>query len=296
MENLTDVGAVRSLLDRYGFRFSKALGQNFLINPTVCPRMAEVSGVGPASGVLEIGPGIGVLTRELATRASKVVAVELDQRLLPVLEETLRDAGRVKVVHGDVMKLDLAALLKEEFRDMPVAVCANLPYYITSPIIMGLLESRLPFTTITVLVQKEAAQRLCARPGSRECGAVTLAVQYYAEAKILFPVSRGSFLPAPKVDSVVMQLQIRREPPCRVKDEACLFRLIRAAFGQRRKTLANSLTGAGLSKTEAEAALRAAGMDPGLRAEQLTLEQFAALADRVTEGAGKSAPEEVPGA
>ena len=198
MENLTDVGAVRSLLDRYGFRFSKALGQNFLINPTVCPRMAEASGVGPASGVLEIGPGIGVLTRELAARAGKVVAVELDQRLLPVLEETLRDAGRVKVVHGDVMKLDLAALLKEEFRDMPVAVCANLPYYITSPIIMGLLESRLPFTTITVLVQKEAAQRLCARPGSRECGAVTLAVQYYAEANILFPVSRGSFLPAPQ--------------------------------------------------------------------------------------------------
>lgn len=214
MENLTDVGAVRSLLDRYGFRFSKALGQNFLINPTVCPRMAEASGAGPASGVLEIGPGIGVLTRELAARAGKVVAVELDQRLLPVLEETLRDAGRVKVVHGDVMKLNLAALLKEEFRDMPVAVCANLPYYITSPIIMGLLESRLPFTTITVLVQKEAAQRLCARPGSRECGAVTLAVQYYAEAKILFPVSRGSFLPAPKVDSAVMQLQIRREPPC----------------------------------------------------------------------------------
>ena len=166
MENLTDVGVVRSLLDRYGFRFSKALGQNFLINPTVCPRMAEASGVGPASGVLEIGPGIGVLTRELATRAGKVVAVELDQRLLPVLEETLRDAGRVKVVHGDVMKLDLAALLKEEFRDMPVAVCANLPYYITSPIIMGLLESRLPFTTITVLVQKEAAQRL-SRPSPR---------------------------------------------------------------------------------------------------------------------------------
>lgn len=173
-----------------------------------------------SSGVLEIGPGIGVLTRELAARAGKVVAVELDQRLLPVLEETLRDTGPVKVIHGDAMKLDLAALLREEFPDMPVAVCANLPYYITSPILMGLLESRLPFTTITVLVQKEAAQRLCAKPGTRECGAVTLAVQYYAEAKTLFPVSRGSFLPAPKVDSAVMQLRIRREPACAVKDEA----------------------------------------------------------------------------
>lgn len=288
MENLTDISAVRGLLNRYGFRFSKALGQNFLINPTVCPRMAEASGAGPETGVLEIGPGIGVLTRELAARAGKVVAVELDQRLLPVLEETLKDAGAVKVIHGDVMKLDLAALLREEFQDMPVAVCANLPYYITSPIIMGLLESRLPFTNITVLVQKEAAQRLCARPGSRECGAVTLAVQYYAEAKILFPVSRGSFLPAPKVDSAVMQLRIRQEPPCWVKEEACLFRLVRAAFGQRRKTLANSLTGAGLSKEASAAALQAAGIAPGLRAEQLTLEQFAALADAVTDGVAQA--------
>lgn len=283
MENLTDIGAVRRLLDKYDFRFSKALGQNFLINPSVCPRMAEASGVDRSSGVLEIGPGIGVLTRELAARAGKVVAVELDQRLLPVLEETLRDTGPVKVIHGDAMKLDLAALLREEFPDMPVAVCANLPYYITSPILMGLLESRLPFTTITVLVQKEVAQRLCAKPGTRECGAVTLAVQYYAEAKTLFPVSRGSFLPAPKVDSAVMQLRIRREPACAVKDEACLFRLIRAAFGQRRKTLSNALTGAGITKEEAGAALAAAGIDSGARAEQLHLEQFAALADAVTE-------------
>lgn len=283
MENLTDIGAVRRLLDKYDFRFSKALGQNFLINPSVCPRMAEDSGVDRSSGVLEIGPGIGVLTRELAARAGKVVAVELDQRLLPVLEETLRDTGPVKVIHGDAMKLDLAALLREEFPDMPVAVCANLPYYITSPILMGLLESRLPFTTITVLVQKEAAQRLCAKPGTRECGAVTLAVQYYAEAKTLFPVSRGSFLPAPKVDSAVMQLRVRRQPACAVKDEDCLFRLIRAAFGQRRKTLSNALTGAGITKEEAGAALVAAGIDSGARAEQLRLEQFAALADAVTE-------------
>ena len=283
VENLTDIGAIRQLLDRYGFRFSKALGQNFLINPTVCPRMAAASGASADTGVLEIGPGIGVLTKELAARAGKVVAVELDQRLLPVLEETLRGAEHVKVIHGDIMKLDLAALLREEFADRPVAVCANLPYYITSPILMGLLESRLPFTTITVLVQKEAAQRLCARPGTREGGAVTLAVQYYAEAHTLFSVSRGSFLPAPKVDSAVMQLRIRPEPLCRVKDGACLFRLVRAAFGQRRKTLANSLTGAGLTKEEVGAALKIAGIDPQLRAEQLTLEQFAALSDAVTE-------------
>lgn len=279
---LTDIGYIRDLLDRHGFHFSKKLGQNFLINPSVCPRMAEACGATPDSGVLEIGPGIGVLTRELALRAGKVVAVELDDRLPPVLAETLAGQDNVTIVQGDCMKLDLAAIIRDSFGDRPVSVCANLPYYITSPILMMLLESRLPVDSITVMVQREAAQRLCATPGTRQAGAVTLAVQYYAEAQTLFTVSRGSFLPAPNVDSAVIRLTVRRQPPCTVRDERQMFRLIRAGFGQRRKTLLNALTAAGFGKDTLAAALSTAGIDPTARAEQLTLSQFAALSDALS--------------
>lgn len=276
---LTDMGFIRELLERHGFSFSKKLGQNFLINPSVCPRMAEACGAAPETGVLEIGPGIGVLTRELAHRAGRVAAIELDARLLPVLAETLAMENNVTVVQGDCLKLDLHALIREQFGDRPVAVCANLPYYITSPIIMNLLESRLPVTGITVMVQKEAARRLCAVPGTRQAGAVTLAVQYYAEAETLFGVSRGSFMPAPAVDSAVIRLTVRRDPPCAVRDERAMFRLIRAGFGQRRKTLLNSLTAAGHSKAALAAAMAAAEIPVTARAEELTLQQFAALSD-----------------
>ena len=262
---LTDVGYIRDLLDRHGFHFSKKLGQNFLINPSVCPRMAEACGAAPDTGVLEIGPGIGVLTRELALRAGKVVSIELDDRLPPVLAETLAGQDNVSFVWGDCMKLDLPAILAEQFGDRPVAVCANLPYYITSPIVMMLLESRLPVENITVMVQKEAAQRLCATPGTREAGAVTLAVQYYAEAETLFGVSRGSFMPAPNVDSAVIRLSVRKQPPCHVQDERQMFRLIRAGFNQRRKTLLNSLTGAGYNKEQLNAAFAEAGLSPTAR-------------------------------
>lgn len=286
MQSLTDIRAVRDLLERHGFRFSKALGQNFLINPSVCPRMAQACGANKDSGVLEIGPGIGVLTRELSRQAGRVVCIELDSRLFPVLKETLSDCPNVHLVEGDAMKLDLASLLREHFTRadgqlMPVCVCANLPYYITSPLIMRLLESRLPLTSITVLVQKEAAQRLCAQPGTRACGAVTMAVQYYAQARTLFPVSRGSFLPAPRVDSMVMQLTLRQAPPVKTDDPALMFRLIRSAFGQRRKTLANSLMPCGLSKEQAIAALERAGISSTMRAEQCTLDDFARLANIV---------------
>ena len=280
---LTDIGVIRDVLERHGFHFSKKLGQNFLINPSVCPRMAEACGATPESGVLEIGPGIGVLTYELARRAGKVVAIELDDRLPPVLAETLAGQDNVEIVQGDCLKLDLAALIAEKFGDREVAVCANLPYYITSPIIMSLLESRLPVSSITVMVQKEAAQRLCAQVGTREAGAVTLAVQYYAEAETLFTVSRGSFLPAPNVDSAVIRLTVRKQPPCPVRDEKVLFRLIRAGFGQRRKTLLNSLGSAGYGKDALATAFAAAGVSPTARAEQLTLSQFAALADALTQ-------------
>ena len=278
---LTDIAVMRDILTRHGFSFSKALGQNFLVNPSVCPRMATAChpDIDGPFAVLEIGPGIGVLTAELARVAAKVITVELDDRLIPVLKETLAEFDNVTVIHGDAMKLDLPALLAEHAAGLPVVVCANLPYYITSPILMNLLESRLPIECITVLVQKEAAVRLCARPGTRECGSVTLAVQYFAQPQILFPVSRGSFMPAPKVDSSVIQLRIRKTPPCTVSDEALLFRLIHAAFGQRRKTLLNSLCSAGYQKPQIAAALTAAGLSPTARAEELTMEQFAALTE-----------------
>jgi len=267
------------ILRRHGFTFSKAKGQNFIVNPGVCPRMAILSGAMKSDGVLEIGPGAGALTRALSDVAGKVVAVELDERLMPVLGETLGGLGNVTVVQGDIMQLDLAALLEEHFKNMPVRVCANLPYYITSPILMRLLESRLPFVSVTVMAQKEAAERLCAPMGSRACGAVTAAVAYYAEARQLFGVSRGSFFPAPKVDSAVLQLKPRQMPPVEVADEAFFFRVIRAAFGQRRKTAANAVSaGLAIEKAVVLEAMGRAGIPAQARAENLTLEDYAGLA------------------
>ncbi|MBQ9861318.1 MAG: 16S rRNA (adenine(1518)-N(6)/adenine(1519)-N(6))-dimethyltransferase RsmA [Clostridia bacterium] len=279
MPALTDLSTVRDILSRHGFSFSKALGQNFLINPSVCPRMAQLCHpeLDGEFAVLEIGPGIGVLTKELAQVAKRVISIELDTRLLPILKETLADYPNVTVINGDAMKLDLAAVLKEHAEGLPVVVCANLPYYITSPLLMRLLESRLPVEAITVLVQKEAAVRLCAKPATRECGAVTLAVRYFAEPEILFSVSRGSFLPAPKVDSSVIRLRLHGKPPCEIADEALFFRLVHAAFGQRRKTLPNSLGAAGYTKEQIVTALQAAGLSPTTRAEELTLAQYATL-------------------
>ena len=287
MPTLTNMRDMQELLARHGFRFSKALGQNFLINPSVCPRMASLCGADAHTGVLEVGPGIGVLTEQLAAVARKVVSVELDDRLLPVLAETLAGHDNVEIVHGDILKLDLPALIEEKFsyvdengerRRMPVVVCANLPYYITSPVLMALMEQHLPIDAITVLVQKEAAERLCAAPGTRECGAITLAVHYYAEPEILFGVSRGSFMPAPNVDSTVIRLQMRGDERLPADVEKKLFRVIRAAFEQRRKTLNNSLKTGGFSKEQIAAALEAADIPPTARAEQLSMEQFVRLA------------------
>lgn len=285
MKRLSDIGTIKELLSRHGFSFSKALGQNFLVNPSVCPRMAESSGAGPGVGVLEIGPGIGVLTQELCQLADKVVAVELDKRLLPVLGETLAEFDNIRIVNADVLKLDLNRLIAEEFDGLEVVVCANLPYYITSPVIMKLLEDRLPVKAITVMVQKEAAQRICAPVGSRESGAVTVSVNYYAEPELLFHVSAGSFMPAPKVDSAVIRLDILQEPPVDC-DRAAFFRVVKAAFSQRRKVIANSLSaGLGISKADAAALLEQAGVAPNARAEQLSLQDFAAIANRLNGGA-----------
>ncbi|MCQ2461875.1 MAG: 16S rRNA (adenine(1518)-N(6)/adenine(1519)-N(6))-dimethyltransferase RsmA [Clostridia bacterium] len=282
MYNLSDTAIIKDILGRHGFSFSKSLGQNFLVNPSVCPKMAELAGLDENTGVLEIGPGIGVLTSELAKRAKKAVAVELDSRLLPVLGETLSDFDNVEIINADVMKIDLSSLIKEKFGDMRVCVCANLPYYITSPVIMLLLESRLPIDSITVMVQKEAAQRLTARVGSRESGAVTVAVDYYSEAVKLFDVSRGSFLPPPNVDSAVIQLKVRETPPVSVSDEKLFFAMVKAAFAQRRKTAVNSVSsGLGISKQTVAAALQKSGLSVNARAESLSMQELAALCENI---------------
>lgn len=280
MENLSNISVIRDVLSRHGFSFSKGLGQNFLINPTVCPRMAEMGNAQPGWGMIEIGAGVGVLTAELAQRANKVVCIEIDSRLLPILDETLAEYDNIKIVNQDVLKVDLHKLIAEEFPNMPVAVCANLPYYITSPIIMNLLESRLPISSLTVMVQKEAAQRICAMPGSREVGAVSIAVRYYCEPKVLFQVSRGSFMPAPDVDSTVIRLDIRKQPAVDVKREEDFFRVVKAAFSQRRKTLSNTLSsGLSMNKTQIAELLERAGVASNLRAEQLSMQQFADIAN-----------------
>ena len=280
MENRSNISVIRDVLSRHGFSFSKGLGQNFLINPTVCPRMAEMGNAQPGWGMIEIGAGVGVLTAELAQRADKVVCIEIDSRLLPILDETLAEYDNIKIVNQDVLKVDLHKLIAEEFPNMPVAVCANLPYYITSPIIMNLLESRLPISSLTVMVQKEAAQRICAMPGSREVGAVSIAVRYYCEPKVLFQVSRGSFMPAPDVDSTVIRLDIRKQPTVDVKREEDFFRVVKAAFSQRRKTLSNTLSsGFSMNKTQIAELLERAGVASNLRAEQLSMQQFADIAN-----------------
>ena len=282
MKKLSDIGTIKEILTKYGFSFSKALGQNFLVNPSVCPKMAEMGGAKDGVGVIEVGPGIGVLTYELAKRADKVVAIELDKRLLPVLDETLEEFDNVKIINDDVLKIDLHKLIEEEFSGLDVVVCANLPYYITSPVIMKLLEDKLPIKSITVMVQKEAADRLCATLGTRQTGAVTVAVNYYAKAEMLFKVSSGSFMPPPKVDSAVIKLDVYEEPVVKTDSEEMLFRVIKAAFAQRRKTLLNTLSNSmQFTKTDISKALDSAGIPQTARAEQLKLEDFAAIADEL---------------
>ena len=278
--DLTNISVIKELCARHGFALSKGFGQNFIVNPGICPKMVEAAGIDESFGVLEIGPGIGVLTKELCARAKKVVAVEVDERLPALLAETMGSYVNFQLVLGDVLKLDLAALIAREFSGLKVAVCANLPYYITSPIVMKLLEERLPLEHITVMVQKEAAERLCAVPGTRQAGAVSYAVRYYAAPKVLFTVQPGSFYPPPKVTSAVIQLALHKAPPVQPHSEALLFRTVRAAFGQRRKTAANAISaGLSLPKAQVAAAIAACGLPPAARPEQLTLEQYAALSD-----------------
>lgn len=283
--DLCDPRQIKALLNRHGFHFSKRLGQNFLIAPWVPQETAAASGAEKGVGVLEIGPGIGPLTEQLAQRAEKVAAVELDRSLLPVLEETMAGRDNVTIIPGDILQLDLAALCREEFPGLPVVVCANLPYNITTPVLTALLESRC-FQSVTVMIQREVALRVCAQPGSADYGAFTLLCQYYADPELLFDVPPDCFHPAPKVTSSVLRLTARETPPAAVEDPALFFRLVRGAFGQRRKTLLNALTadlGSQLDKETLRQAILACDLTETIRGERLSFESFAELSRKVGE-------------
>ncbi len=285
---LTNLRQVQALLQRHGFRFSKSMGQNFLTAAWVPERIAEEAGLDQNTGVLEVGPGVGCLTEQLSLRAGKVLSVELDKALKPVLAETLAGRENVTVIFGDVLRQNLPALVLEHFPGLRPVVCANLPYNVTSPLLAAFLEAGC-FETITVMIQKEVAQRLCARPGTAAYGAFTVFVNWYAEPEMLFDVSPGCFVPQPKVTSTVIRLQRRQAPPAAVKDEKLLFRAVKAAFGQRRKTLQNALA-AGLgdyTKEEIAAAIATCGLDARIRGEILDIPAFCALADALHRDRGE---------
>lgn len=282
MINLTDIKTVKSLLSKHGFHFSKRLGQNFLIDASVCPRIAELGNAAPGYGVLEIGPGIGTLTQQLALHAERVTSVELDQRLLPILQETVGGFENLHVLHGDILDFDIPRLLTQEFSGLHVAVCANLPYYITTPILMHLLESGAPIDTITVMVQKEVAEKLQAKVGTRESGAITVAVNYYGSAELLFPVQRDSFLPPPNVDSAVIQIRVERRYTGITDDPAHFFAMVKHGFSQRRKTLVNALSATmHYEKSFLIELLRELELPETIRMENLTMEQLIALSNRL---------------
>lgn len=270
---------IQALLLRHGFRFSKSMGQNFLIADWVPRNTAEASGADKNSGVLEVGPGIGPLTRELCQRAGKVVSVELDHRLYPVLAETLSEYNNFTLVEGDILKQDLSALVAEHFAGLRPILCANLPYNITTPLLAACVKAKC-FTSITVLIQKEVAQRICAQPGTADYGAFTLLMQYYTEPELLFTVPNTCFLPMPKVTSAVIRCITREKPPVTVQSEAMLWRTVKAGFALRRKTLVNSLqTGFPLSKQELTQIIASCGLPGDIRGERLCLADYARLAD-----------------
>ena len=279
-----------AVLQKYHFNFQKKFGQNFLIDTTVLDRIISSAEITKEDCVLEIGPGIGTMTQYLAERAGSVVAVEIDKALIPILEETLQDYDNVTVINDDILKVDINRLVEEKNGGHPIKVVANLPYYITTPIIMGLFESRVPLKSITIMVQKEVADRMQVGPGTKDYGALSLAVQYYAKPQILLNVPASCFMPRPNVDSAVIQLTRYEKPPVEVADEHLMFRLIRASFNQRRKTMTNSVGNSpelSVSKEQMAAALEKCGLSATVRGEALTLAQFAELANVLSEDTGK---------
>ena len=282
---LTDISYARAVMEKHGIAPQKRFGQNFLISENVVSRIADTAGLGDSDlGIIEIGPGIGTLTQKLAERYKKVVSIEIDTSLLPVLEDTLSEYDNVKIISGDAMKTDFAELVREEFDGMRVAVCANLPYYITSPVIMRLLETDGLFESVTVMIQKEVADRLVAAPATAEYGAITASIGYYGEAERLFTVPAGDFVPAPKVNSAVVRIRLYGDNKPHVpQDEALFFRTIKIAFEQRRKTLANALSaGFGeLTKDQIVQIISDCGHPADIRGERLDVAQFVALSDRI---------------
>ena len=282
MIDVCDIQVMKPLLAEHGFHFSKAKGQNFLIQRWVPENIAEKAGVDASAGVLEIGPGIGPLTQQLALRANKVCAVELDKRLAPILKQTVGQFENLEIIWDDVLNLDVPALVEEKFRGLRPMACANLPYYITSPILTALLEADC-FDSVTVMVQKEVAQRIAAKPGSEDYSAFTVFCQYYAEPEILFDVPAHCFLPQPKVTSAVIQLKVRKERDWNILDEKTFFRTVRASFAMRRKKLSNGLASGfpELGKAGAAEVITAAGFDANVRGETLSIEEFAAIANEI---------------
>ncbi len=282
MVNVCDIQVMKPLLAAHGFHFSKAKGQNFLIAPWVPESIAGAAGVREDVGVLEIGPGVGPLTQQLALRAGKVCAVEVDERLKPILEITLEGCGNVELVWGDVLKLDIPALVKEKLPGLRPVACANLPYYITSPILTALLEAEC-FQAVTVMVQKEVAQRIAARPGTAEYGAFSVFCQFYAEPELLFDVPAHCFVPQPKVTSAVVTLRVRQARPWDIHDEQLFFRVVRASFAMRRKKLSNGLASGfpELGKAGAEAVLAACGFPENVRGETLGIPEFGAITNEI---------------
>jgi 16S rRNA (adenine1518-N6/adenine1519-N6)-dimethyltransferase len=280
MLKLTSPSTIRYIMDKYGFRFSKSLGQNFLIDEGTVNRIVMNAEVGPGDVVLEVGPGIGVMTQVLAAHAEKVVAVEIDSSLLPVLAETLEGCHNVTVVHGDILEVDVRALIAEHFGDRKPKVVANLPYYVTTPILMRFLEEQLPVSEIVVMIQKEVAERMTASPSTKAYGSLSIAVQYYCEAAVIQKVPPTVFMPQPNVESLVIRLKLRDQPCVALDDPDFFFKLVKAAFGQRRKTLLNALSaGLAMPKDRVLAALEAVEIAPNLRGEALTIESFARLSN-----------------
>lgn len=281
MPKLTDISYVKQIMQENNLSFLKKYGQNFLINESVPLRTAQFCEEDTSCGVIEIGPGIGTLTQKLAERFSKVVAIEIDERLLPVLDVTLNEYDNVTVINGDIMETDINALIDTHFPSGDVCVCANLPYYITTPIIIKLLESAYRFKSITLLIQKEVADRLCAKAGSAEYGSITAFINYYAKAEKLFSVSAGSFMPAPKVDSTVIKLSLYQDKPVIAENEELMFKIIRSAFEQRRKTLSNAVSNAiaQVSKQQIYDTLESMGLVKDIRGEKLSIEEFAKFSD-----------------
>ena len=287
MINVCDIHVMKPLLAEHGFHFSKAKGQNFLIASWVPQRIAEDAGVDSSAGVLEIGPGIGPLTQQLCLRAGKVCAVEVDTRLEPLLAQTVGEFSNLEILWGDVLQQDVPALVREKFAGLRPMACANLPYYITSPILTALLEAEC-FDSVTVMVQKEVAQRIAAKPGAADYSAFTVFCQYYAEPKLLFDVPAGCFMPAPKVTSAVVQLKVRQELPWDILDKNVFFRTVRASFAMRRKKLVNGLASGfpELGKSGATEVIEACGLDANVRGETLDIPAFAAIANEIVRRRG----------